>query len=541
MSKNLLRFTVPSLIVAAVAALALSACGSSNDDDATSALAKYMPADALVYIEGSVHPDQEITDNVNDIATKLTGNPLSDTIDNALASTEEGDVSYKDDVEPWLGDNAAMYVSGDFATDAADSVASGDASLGMDDTSGYSDSADDQDVGIVAESTDVDASEAFIDKAAESDGATDGSYEGFDYKISKDDDSVLGIVDDNVVFATSEDVFKAMVDASKGDSLEGTKAFSDLSGKAADGGLLNVFVANEPILGATKSTGFDATSFYSSLGMDIADTGSLVSLVPTADEISLVGVTNLESTVESGDASALIETFPANSLFAVGSGDVGANITKVIDAIDKEGIEGILKPGELQKNIDEVSDQGIDVGSIVKSLESVGLFVNGNSVDKLGGALVITTSDPAPLKSTLGTFSSLIGLADDNTKVKPLGGGQTGFSVKTPELPGRPIVIALEGDRLVIAVGLPAAAAALSGKGQTLAGSDAYKAAADSISGENVDTFGNPAAIADVLVDAGGGDPGIKEVADVLRKFEYMVSGSGSEDQTFEFNLGLAD
>ncbi|MBK5231916.1 MAG: DUF3352 domain-containing protein [Thermoleophilia bacterium] len=536
MPTKVLRYTVPALIATAALALALSACGGgSSGDDATSALAKYVPADALVYVEGSVRPDQELADNVNKLATKLTGSPLSDTIDDALANAEEGDVSYTEDVEPWLGENAAFYVGGDFATDAADSVASGDASLTPD-----MDATDGEDVGLVAETTDVDASQSFIEKAAGEENATDGEYEGFSYKVSKDDDSVLGIVDDYVVFATSEDVFKAMVDASQGDSLEGTSAFSDVSGKAADGSLLNVYIIHEPLLAATKSSGFDVSSLYSTLGSDVTDTATLISLVPTADEISLVGATNLEPALESGDPSAVLETFPANSLYAAGTGDVGANITKILDAIDKEGIEGVVEPGQLNKELDKISNQGFDVRSIVESLETVGVFVSGDSVDTLGGALVATTSDPEPLKSTLGAFSSLIGLAGD-AKVKPLGGGQTGFSVKTPELPGRPVVIALQGDRLVIAIGLPAAQQALSGKGETLADSDSYKAAEESLSGENVDMFGNPAAIGGLIADATGGDPDVAKFADILKKFQYLVSGSGSEDNTFELNLGLKD
>lgn len=169
----------------------------------------------------------------------------------------------------------------------------------------------------------------------------------------------------------------------------------------------------------------------------------------------------------------------------------------------------------------------------------MGLFVSGDSVNTLGGALVATTSDPGPLKNTLGAFSSIIGLAADNTRVKPLGGGRTGFSVKTPELPGRPVVIAVEGDRLVIAVGMAAAKQALSAGGETLAGSDSYKAALDSLGGENVDLFADPGAISG-LVPAGM-DPGLDEFTKILNKFEYMVSGSGSEDNTFEFNVGVKD
>lgn len=534
------RHPVPVLIATALATLVLSACGGGgSDNEATSALAKYVPADAVVYVEGSVRPDQELADDVNELATKLTGKPLSDTINEALDNSDESDISFDQDVEPWLGENAALYVGGDIVSETADSVSAGGASLGLDDTQGVMPS-NDEDVGIIAETTDVDASEAFIEKAAGENGATGGEYEGFSFKVGKDDDSALGIVDDYVVFGTSEDVFKAMVDASKGDSLEGTSAFSEVSGKAADGSLLNLYVNHEPILDAAKGSGVDLGSIYSTLGSDTADTGTLLSLVPTADEISLAGATNLEPALVSGDPSALLETFPADSLFAIGSGDVGKNATKIIDAIDKEGIEGLVEPGKVGEELDKASNQGLDVRSIIESLETVGLFVSGDSIDNLGGALVATTSDPGPLKSTLGVFSSLIGLADD-AKVKPLGGGLAGFSAKTSELPGRPVVVAIQGDRLVVAIGMAAARQALSGKGEALSDSDSYMAAKDSLDGENVDMFGDPAAIAGVITDATGGDPAAAELTDVLQKFKYLVSGSGSEDNTFQINLGLEE
>jgi len=492
-----------------------------------------MPADSLVYIEGSVRPDQEVADNVDSLSQKLTGTSLTETIDKALESAEEGDFSYEADIEPWLGDNAAMYVNADLSTDSL--TAMSDPATAAPET---------EDVGLVAETTDVDAAESFIDKLASQDsgGETDGEYEGFSYKVSSDDDSAIGIVDDNMVFASSEAIFKQMVDASKGDNLEGTTAFKDTMDKAADGSLVNLFVANEPILAASQegAGGIDVNSLYSALGVDYKDTGTVLSVVPTESEISLVGATNAEAPFESGDPTEVLETFPANSVFATGSGDVGANVTKVIDAIDQEGIEGILKPGELKKNISEASNQGFDVLSIVESLQTVGFFVSGDTVPTLGGALVATTDDPEPLENALGAFSQLIGLADDAT-VKPLRGGMTGFSVKTPELPGRPVVVAVQDDRLVVAIGMPAAQQALSGKGESLADSASYKAAEESLSGNNVDMFANPAAIGELIAQSLGGDPTGKEITDVMGKFEYMVSGSGSEDKTFEFNLGLKD
>ena len=535
MHKYLNRYTVPSIVTVALASFALAACGGSDSEDsAANNLAKYMPADALVYVEGSVRPEQDVADNVESLSTKITGTSLSDTIDEALNSTSDSGITYDTDVEPWLGENAAMYVSADLADSAAS----------IEDSSDLMTESSSEDVGLVAESTDVDASQAFIDKAAEEDGATDGEYEGFSYKVSNDDDSVLGIVDDNVVFATTVPVFEAMVDASKGDSLEGNDAFSAVIGDAPDGSLMNMYVANEPIIAASSESdateGVDVNSVYSTLGIDYSGTGTLMSMVPMENEISLVGSTNLETPYESGDPSAVIETFPANSLFATGTGDIGANATEMINRIDEQGIDGILEPGELKKNLDEASGQGLDIVQIVESLETVAFFVSGDTEQNLGGALVATTSDPEPLENALGAFSSLIALADD-ASVRPLGGGMTGFRVRTPELPGRPVVIALQGDRLVVGIGLAASQQALSGQGDSLADSAAYKAAADSLSGQNVDMFGNPSAIGALITSAMGGDPDAKAIADVMNKFEYMVSGSGSDDQTFAFNVGLKD
>ena len=102
-------------------------------------------------------------------------------------------------------------------------------------------------------------------------------------------------------------------------------------------------------------------------------------------------------------------------------------------------------------------------------------------------------------------------------------------------------MIALQGDRLVVAIGMPAAKAALSGKGETLADSDAYKAAKDSLGGENVDMFANPGRARRPARWRVAGDPDATKVLDAMEKFEYMVGGSGSEDNTSEFNLGLKD
>lgn len=540
MFKHSQKRFLPSLALAAVIAVALAACGGSDDSSSGSDLAAYIPADAPLYVEGAIQPEGDVAANVDAITEKLTGKSLGDTIKEGIASSGQSEIDFEADVEPWLGESAGVFVEfdlGDLSSGSMTSAAmAGDPASGADAIS-----SGDNEFGLVAETTDVDAAEAFIEKVSEEDGqATDGEYEGFSYKVSGDGDSVAGIVDDNLVAAATEDAFKAMVDASKGDSLKDTDAYSEVAGKAADGSLVDLYLANDPLIASSEGSGFDLGGLYGALGMDVAGTGTMISLVPGENEISIRGVNGSSSELESGDASELIRSFPADTIFAFGSGDVGANATKLIDALNQEGIEGALKPGDLDRTFKQLSEQGIDVKSLIGDLETVGLFVNGDSARNLGGALVATSSDIKPIENSIKTLSTLISFGNA-ADVKPLGGGMTGLRIRVPQLQGRPVVVAVGDDRLVIAVGMQAARHALNGGGQSLADSPAFQAAEESLPGDGIDVFGDPAALTGLISGFAGGDPSAEQATEILGKFQYLAGGSGEEDDSFELNLGLTE
>jgi len=494
MPSHLKKYSVPSILALGLAAFAISACGSSSDDSGATELAKYAPADVPVYVEGAVQPDSDVAANVDSISDALAGVNIGDLLKDSIDSDSDGKVNFDDDVKPWLGESAGVFVQFDPAdlapdsamgTDGLSSLTSTETTIGGTPVADYG-SEDSETYGLIVQTTDTDAAQSFIDKQASTDGgSTDGEYEGFSYKVSKDDGTAVGIVDDNVVIGSSEEEFKAAVDASKGDNLADTDAFGDLSGHVSDGALATVFTNNDPYLDALKQQGFDLGGLYSALGINLEGSGTVVSLVPESDEISMQGYTNAGSDLTSGDPTSLIETFPANTVFATGSGDVGPNATKIIDALNEEGIPGLLKPGQVDKFINEASGQ-IDIKGIIDSLETVAFFVNGSTEQTLGGALVATSSDIKPIESSLRGISSLIGLAGD-ARVQPLPGGVAGFRVFTPELPGRPVVIGVKGDRMVIGIGMKASLNALTGTGQTLADSDTFKAADDSTSEAGLD------------------------------------------------------
>ena len=536
MPSQIKKYSLPAILALGLAALTLSACGGSSDDSGANELAKYVPADAPVDVEGAVQPDSEVAANVDSITDQLAGINLGDLITSSIESDSEGDVDFDADIKPWLGENAGVFVQFDPASFASGTDGISEMSA-LEDTSAY-DTPDEETFGLIVQTTDTDAAQSFIDKQVESEGgATDGEYEGFSYKVADDDGATIGIVDDNVVVGSSEAEFKAAVDASKGDNLAGTDAFGDLSDKVSDGALASVFTSNDPYVNALKDQGFDLEGLYSALGIDLEGTGTVVSLVPEESEISLNGYSSVSTDLTSGDPSSVIETFPADAIFAAGSGDVGPNATKIMNALNDEGIPGVLEPGQVDKAVNEASGQ-IDIKGIVESLETVAFFVSGTNRNNLGGALVATSSNIEPIESSLRGISSLIGLAND-ASVRPLPGGVAGFRVFTPDLPGRPIVVGVKGDRMVIGVGMQASLTALTGGGQTLANSDAYKAADASTPEDGLDMFADPANIAKLVLSEGAGDPDAREIAKILARFEYMAAGSSDSEGSFEFNLGL--
>lgn len=536
MHSKLVKYTIPTILATGLAALTISACGGSSDDSSgATELAKYAPADAPVFIEGAVQPESDVAANVDSITEKLAGVNLGDLIKDGINDQSDSDIDFDADVKPWLGENAGVFVDFDPSALVGDSA-------GLNTLDGVSDhgAGVEEAFGLIVETTDPDAAQAFVDKQAESEGgAKDGEYEGFSYKVDSDDGAAIGIVDDKLVVGSTEAEFKTAVDASKGDNLADTDVFSDLSDKAADGALATVFTANNPYLSAMKESGADIGGLFSALGMDL-DSGTVVSLVPEENEISLKGYSNSGSDLTSGDPSAVIETFPADSIFATGTGDVGENATKIVDALNEEGIPGVLKPGQVDQFIQEASGQ-VDITGIVKSLETVAFFVNGNTEQNLGGALVATSSNIKPIESSLRGISSLIGLADD-ASVRPLPGGVAGFRVATDELPGRPIVVGVKDDRMVIGVGMKASMNALNGQGgRTLADSSAYQAADESTSEEGLDMFADPANIAKLIRSVAAGEPDAKQAADIISKFQYIAAGSSEGEGSFEFNLGLQE
>ena len=184
----------------------LAACGGGGGA-AGAEPASAVPAGTAIYFEGVVRPEGDQRDDVLDAARKVlrTDDPeakLRELIDKGLADSDrKSKTTYEDDIAPWLGEKAGVWVAG----------------------------VDQKEPGyvVLVAAKDTEAAQEAIDKGVKSDGGKvkERSYSGVDYQV--DDDGVAaGIVGDFFTVGTEAE-FKRTIKAQDGDSLAEAKKYKE--------------------------------------------------------------------------------------------------------------------------------------------------------------------------------------------------------------------------------------------------------------------------------------------------------------------------
>jgi hypothetical protein len=499
------------VLTTAVLALLLAACGSDSDSGSSgSDPAALAPPTSPLYLEAALQPEGELKTNVEALVEEIAGvDDLGGLIVEELESsaTDSGEeFDFEKEVEPWLGERGGMFFQ----------------SYDGEDFHGY---------GIAVQSTDTDATQAFIDDqtATSEDPVEDGSYEGVDFKVESDDGTTIGVIGDFLAFAEDEGQFKLMVDASKGDSLAEADDFSETFEAASAGSVADVFVDVGALI--EQSGGAidpDAKQFLDTAGIDPNEATAVASLIPGSNQIEIDLSTDLgDESPTGGDASALISSLPADSVAAFAMTDFGARVGEVVDEIDEEGIPGEIPPNKFKSTLKEA---GIDLDKITGSISDLGVFVTGNSERNLAGAAVMTAKDADEARNTVTNVGTLL-RATGTPGVTAVSGNLSGFSVRSEDLGPKPLVIAAKGERIAIAYGLPAATQALAApSGQTLGDSATYKEAVGALGDTPITGFvDGPAALslASVLIPADE-KAEFNEAKPYLNKVDYVAIGSGS-------------
>jgi hypothetical protein len=489
------------LLTIAVLVLPVSfAAGCGNTDEAASGASELVPAGSVMYAEANLKPEGDQKQAIDSILSKFpggdqAGDKLKELIEKGLRESD-APITFKDDIEPWLGDEAAFFVGG--------IGQSGDAKASA---------------GLVA-TTDEDKARDALEKSAEGK-TTKHDYKGVEYLTDSTGDA--GAVFDGFLVLGTEDGVKAAIDTS-----EGGKKLSDDEGykKAIDDAAsdrLGFFYVNSPaLLDAAREVGTPIPeSFRKFFNEPVAAT------VDADDDGVLIEAKVPPGLARSfaffGEGSDLLEGLPADSWVAVGQKDLGKLIGFYEDAFagvagGRDAIEGQFKAAT-----------GLDLQQDVLSwMGDFGIFVRGTSLASLDGALIVQTSDEAASSRVLAALERLARTqSDSGTEIQPR---RNGFTVRIANVP-KPIHAFVQDGKVVFAYGDAAAKDAVS-PADKLGDSPDFTSVKDSLGNYDVSFYVLVKPILD-LVDStpGASDADWQKAKPYLEPLNALVAGtSGSGD-----------
>lgn len=518
------RPLLTALAVAALIALA-AGCGDDSSGSTGSEVAELAPPRTPIFVEGVLRPTGELKSNTEAAAERIAGiDNLGDFVVSELESSAEEDgeqVDFDKEVEPWLGERAAVFFE----------------RLEDDDPTG---------LGIVVESTDPDATQKFIDAQVEKSDEPyeSGSYEGVDYQVGGDEDNAIAVVGDFLAIGEDEKILEGVVDASEGDSLASEDTFSEAISAASEGSLADVYVdVGRLIEQSGGQIDPQARQVLQNAGIDPSEATAVASVVPGSDQITVEFSSDLAGReAPTGEASELLGSLPGNAFAGFAISGFGDQVDEAIDSLDEEGIPDAVPPNQLKKGLKQL---GIDLEALSASLEDAGVFAVGNSERSLGGALVLTTKGSGGTEAVSNIADLLRGVQVEG--VTPLRGQYSGFSVRDREdLGDKPLVVAAKQDWIAIGYGLPATLSGLlagtASEGKTLADNPVYDEAVSALGDTPIAGFADgPAALrlADSLISAG--DEDFEGAKKYLRSIRFLALGSVSQEDlaTAKLIIGL--
>jgi hypothetical protein len=509
-----IRYVIPALV--AIVALLVAGCGGGGSSGSSSSsgpgLADLAAPGSLVFVEGRLQPKGELKQNVDSVAKSFTGGEgLGAFVISELESSARQDgesFDFSTEVEPWLGEKGGV---------AFEHLEGGELSEPL----------------IAIETTNPAATESFVDKRTQesSKPSKEVSYRGVDFKVGGSEDNAVGVIDDTLVLAESEEEFKAAVDASQGESLGGEDRFQRAMSAASDGSFADIYVDVGGILEQSRNgkTATQVKEVLHGVGIDPSEATAVASVIPQSEQIEVDLSSDLDGgKAPTGNASTLLGSLPARSFAAFSFAEFGKQLEEAIDNLDQEGIPPDLGPGELKSAL---SQAGIDLDKIAASLDEGAVFAAGSSLSSLGGALVVTSKSSEAADAIAGLGTLLRGAHVPG--ITAVSGKASGFSVRSDELGNKALVVVAKGDRVAIGYGLAPAIAGLdAGSGATLSGTSGYKAAVAALGKTPISAYvDGPAALqlAKVLIPRSKTD--FWEAVPYLKKIGYIGLGATADDE----------
>jgi Protein of unknown function (DUF3352) len=359
-------------------------------------------------------------------------------------SDESVEVSFEDDVEPWLGERAAAF----FLNFEAES-----------------------DGAFVVETTDEDAARESIERLISQESRVrPATYEGVEYSRTSDN-GAAGIVDGHAVVGSTAG-FEAAVDASAGESITDSDDFQTAIESAPGDRLVTVYAEPRNILDVVVASGQLGSEQASAVADAIGSaTEGPVVLSAGADDTGFFAELAGEGEAAIGGASDLIERLPDDAWAAFALADAGAVAgPAILEALAENDVLGTALEG-LRAESAALDEFGGSIG------DAAGWF-GGTNVLGATGALIFEATDEGAAQDLLDGLQRVFS-ADPRLRVSPGELEGEAFSVGPADVPIEfPFV--LRDGLLVTGLGEQSVEQAYAPE-SSVADSDAYAAAEEAL------------------------------------------------------------
>jgi hypothetical protein len=490
----------------------VGACGGGEAGDAGADPATAVPADAPFYLELSVRPEGDLREDALAAAGKVLGTPdpqgrIRELVDQAFAIGDGPELSYDRDIEPWLGERAALWL-----TAGEGSEPTGAALLAATDTEQAQESLD-----------------AAFERSNEE--TTPRTYGDVDYVVSGDGDAA-GVVGDFVAIG-DEAALKRTIDSLEGDSIGENDRYRDSVDSLDEHRLAHFYADVEALarLGSQGEAEEQLRQFERIVPLDrlgpvtgafFAD-GERLAVDMGMNTEALESLGPLIGAFSGATTTPLVGELPGDSWFASGSPDFGEAMRTMFDQYG-----GLFGGAAAQEQIRR--QFGIDLEQDVFSwVGDVAFFVRGSDLATLDGGVVIEVTDSSRATQA---FAKLVGALRANAGIESepieIEGAEVAFTASAEGAPRR-IVLARSEDRVVVTYGEKAAVEALE-PADMLAESELYGQAKEAL-GDIDPTFllSMPGVLS--LVDAtGNADAEFQQARPYLEAFGFVATGGSSDD-----------
>jgi hypothetical protein len=489
------------LTFVALSTIALGAAGCGSEDEAASGASELVPASAFVYGEATLEPEGDQKEAINSILSKFpgggeSGDKIKELIEKGLRESD-APISFKKDIEPWLGDEAAFFAG--FGKTNETTVAA-----------------------VLVATDDEDAALETLEKSAEGK-TSEKSYKDQTYLTDESDEA--GAVFDGFLVLGSEEGVKAAIDASKGDSkLSDDEGYKKALEDASDDRLGLMYVNSPEIAKAMQQTGVAGTlppSFK-----DILKEPVVATVDADNDGVTLEGKVPSDlggAFALLGQASDLVTELPGDSWLALGQANLGNLVDFYVDAFaqmagGRDAIEQQLKAAT-----------GLDLQrDVIAWMGDFAVFARGTSLSALDGALVIESKDEQASGRFIDAVARLVRQQGAGSGLRVVPRGSDGYTLSSPSVP-KPIHLFQRDGRVVLAYGNEAAGDAVA-PSEKLGDNADFTSARDSLGDYEVASYVLLQPIFDLIDSTGASsDADWQDAKPYLEPLSALVAGTSGE------------